>query len=52
LIRADKIIDELVAGRTVDDIPKELASLFRPSVQPFLISKLRYDPAPQRGANP
>ncbi|HEV2949554.1 MAG TPA: alpha/beta fold hydrolase, partial [Gemmataceae bacterium] len=43
--RSDAIIDELVAGRTVADPPKELASLFRPSVQPFLISKFKYDPA-------
>jgi pimeloyl-ACP methyl ester carboxylesterase len=43
--QSDKIIDELVAGRTVAEPPKELASLFRLSVQPFLISKFRYDPA-------
>jgi uncharacterized protein len=43
--KSDKIIDELVAGRSVADPPTELASLFRPSVQPFLISKLKYDPA-------
>jgi pimeloyl-ACP methyl ester carboxylesterase len=43
--KSDKIIDELVAGRTVADPPKELASLFRPSVQPFLISKFKFDPA-------
>jgi pimeloyl-ACP methyl ester carboxylesterase len=43
--QSDRIIDELVAGRTVTEVPKELASLFRPSVQPFLISKFKYDPA-------
>jgi pimeloyl-ACP methyl ester carboxylesterase len=43
--KSDKIIDELAAGRTVADPPKELASLFRPSVQPFLISKFKRDPA-------
>jgi pimeloyl-ACP methyl ester carboxylesterase len=43
--KSDRIIDELVAGRTVADTPRELASLFRRSVQPFLISKFRYDPA-------
>ena len=43
--KSDKIIDELVAGRTALDPPKELSSLFRPSVQPFLISEFRYDPA-------
>jgi hypothetical protein len=43
--KSDKILDELVAGRIVADPPRELAALFRPSVQPFLISKLKYDPA-------
>jgi pimeloyl-ACP methyl ester carboxylesterase len=43
--KSDKIIDELVSGRTVPDPPRELAALFRPNVQPFLISKLKYDPA-------
>jgi uncharacterized protein len=43
--KADAIITELVAGRTVKDTPKELAALFRPSVQPFLISLFRQDPA-------
>jgi uncharacterized protein len=43
--KCDKIIDELVAGRTVADVPKELVSLFRPSVHLFLISKFKYDPA-------
>jgi pimeloyl-ACP methyl ester carboxylesterase len=43
--KSDKIIDELAAGRTVPDPPRQLAALFRPSVQPFLISKFKYDPA-------
>jgi pimeloyl-ACP methyl ester carboxylesterase len=43
--KSDKVIDELVAGRTVADPPKDLGALFRPSVQPFLISKFKYDPA-------
>ncbi|MBN9119941.1 MAG: alpha/beta fold hydrolase [Planctomycetes bacterium] len=43
--RSDAIIAELAAGRTVKDPPKELAALFRPSVQPFLISQFKYDPA-------
>src|SRR5207302_1996973 len=33
-----------VAGRTVADIPKGLEDL-RPSVQPFLVSLFKYDPA-------
>jgi pimeloyl-ACP methyl ester carboxylesterase len=43
--KSGPIIDELVAGRPVADAPKELAGLFRPSVQPFLISEFKIDPA-------
>jgi uncharacterized protein len=39
------IIDQLAAGHTVTDAPPELAGLTRPSVQPYLISWLKYDPA-------
>jgi pimeloyl-ACP methyl ester carboxylesterase len=41
----DGILDELAAGRAVKDPPKELLALFRPSVQPFLISAFKHDPA-------
>ncbi len=47
--KSDKIMDELEAGRTVTDVPKELEVLFRPSVQPFLISLFRYDPVRELG---
>lgn len=40
-----KILAELEAGRTVKDVPKSLMALYRPSVQPYLISLLVYDPA-------
>ena len=40
-----RIIDELKAGRTVSDPMPELAALFRASVQPFLISQMRYEPS-------
>jgi uncharacterized protein len=43
--KAWPIIDALEAGRTVADLPNELAPLFRPSVQPYLISYMKYDPA-------
>jgi pimeloyl-ACP methyl ester carboxylesterase len=43
--KSDQIMDELAAGRTVADTPKELAALFRPSVQPYLISYFKYHPA-------
>jgi hypothetical protein len=39
------IIAELEAGNLVKDVPTELAALFRPSVQPYLISSLKPDPA-------
>ncbi len=40
-----KIISELVEGKTVGSTPPELAALFRPGVQPYLISWFKYDPA-------
>jgi fermentation-respiration switch protein FrsA (DUF1100 family) len=42
--RSSQILDELVAGRTVTDVPKDLAALYRSSVQPYLISWFKYDP--------
>ena len=38
------ILSELEAGRAVADTPPGLASLFRPSVQPYLMSWLPLDP--------
>lgn len=38
------IIDSLSAGHKVKNVMPQLYSLFRPSVQPFLISQMRYDP--------
>ncbi|MDQ6736722.1 MAG: lysophospholipase [Gemmatimonadota bacterium] len=38
-------LDSLDAGRTVASTAPALAALFRPSVQPYLISWFRYDPA-------
>lgn len=40
-----RILDELLAGRTVDEVSAPLASLFRPSVQPYLIEWLAMNPA-------
>ena len=42
---ADKIITSLTNGEEVQDLPKSLQALFRPSVQPYLISWFRIDPA-------
>ncbi len=39
------IIDSLKQGKTVNNVPRILYALFRPSVQPFLISWMRYNPA-------
>ena len=43
--KAYDALTELEAGRLVADPPAELAALFRPSVQPYLISWLALDPA-------
>jgi uncharacterized protein len=43
--RAFAVLAELEAGRTVASPPPELVALFRPSVQPYLISWFKYDPA-------
>ena len=49
--RADAlaILDRLIAGERVDDVPAPLAALFRPSVQPYLASVLPLDPAAELG---
>lgn len=39
------IIEELEKGKTVDSVPPLINILFRPSVQPYLISCFKYDPA-------
>jgi pimeloyl-ACP methyl ester carboxylesterase len=43
--QSDAIITELEAGRTVKDVPKDLVTLFRPNVQPYLVSEFKHDPA-------
>jgi pimeloyl-ACP methyl ester carboxylesterase len=43
------IIAALEQGETVDDVPRSLLSLFRPSIQPYLISWMQYDPAEELG---
>jgi len=44
-VKFEQSLDELTAGRTVADAPPELAFLFRPTLQPYLISWFKYDPA-------
>lgn len=41
---SDRILDALAKGSTVADTPPELAALYRPSVQPYLVSWFRYVP--------
>lgn len=41
----EAIIDSLKEGKTVKNISEHLKLLFRPSVQPYLISWFRYDPS-------
>ncbi len=43
--QSDAILKNLEAGQTADNPPAELAALYRSSVQPYLISWFRYDPA-------
>jgi pimeloyl-ACP methyl ester carboxylesterase len=42
---AENILKELSAGRTVETVPPALNVVFRRSVQSYMISWLRYDPA-------
>lgn len=37
-------LSKLKEGKLVEDAPVELFSLFRPSIQPYLISWMKYDP--------
>src|SRR5699024_3341008 len=43
--QASPIIEKLENGKTVDSIPQMLYTIFRPSLQPYLISWFKYDPS-------
>ena len=43
--QSGNIIHSLEQGKTVAQVPTSLAALFRPSVQPYLMSWFKYDPA-------
>lgn len=45
LARGSALLDRLQAGQTSLDVPAPLRQVFRPSVQPYLISLFRQDPA-------
>ena len=44
LAESERILEELKQGKTVDKVPPPLMSLYRPDVQPYLISTLQHDP--------
>ncbi|MBC7919855.1 MAG: alpha/beta fold hydrolase [Ferruginibacter sp.] len=43
--QTERVLQRLTEGKTTGEVPAPLAALFRPSVQPYLISWFRYDPA-------
>lgn len=45
LKKSKDILASLKKGELVADVPESLYSVFRPSVQPYMISWLQYDPA-------
>jgi hypothetical protein len=45
LAQSNRVLDSLLAGQTTEDVPDELLVLFRPSVQPYLISLFRHNPS-------
>ena len=45
ILKTEEILQQLAAGKTVASVPSELNLILRPSIQPFMISWLRYDPA-------
>lgn len=45
LARGSALLDRLEAGQTSLDVPASLRQVFRPSVQPYLITLFRQDPA-------
>jgi len=49
LAESERILAALEAGRPAGEVPAALAVLFRPSVQPYLISSFNYDPAREFG---
>ncbi len=45
MLRSNELLDSLKAGRLDDNVPAQLQVIFRPSVQPYLISLFRQNPA-------
>jgi pimeloyl-ACP methyl ester carboxylesterase len=42
--KAEAVFKSFAEGKTVADVPADLAALFRASVQPYMISWIKYDP--------
>jgi len=49
LEESNKILDSLRIGKTVSNVNSNLVALYRPSVQPYMISWIKYDPAKEIG---
>lgn len=49
LDESNKILDSLRIGKTVSNVNPNLVALYRRSVQPYLISWIKYDPAKEIG---
>lgn len=49
LVASNRILDSLKAGKTVEKVDQSLMSLYRPSIQPYLISWFKYDPSIEIG---
>lgn len=47
LEEAEAILAQLAQGEMVDDVSPELQQIFRPSIQPYLQSWMKYDPVEQ-----
>lgn len=45
LAQSNRVLDSLLAGQATEEVPDELLVLFRPSVQPYLISLFRHNPS-------
>lgn len=45
MVRSNELLDSLKAGQIDNDVPPALQVIFRPSVQPYLITLFREDPA-------
>jgi len=45
LSESNRILDSLKAGKTVSKVSSDLLAIFRPGIQPYMISWIKYDPA-------